>query len=184
MPRSSVESRTLATIRLQFVNTDVSDVLQAISVKTHANIVYPALLKRPISLNITAGSVGEAIGYAASAAGLTWKQLGQTFVVAPASDLKQMIEAFGQSEVVERNDVPSADAITLLTGGAALSDGAAGRAATAVDRQLGRHRPGQSAAGAAGEAHARHADRHRDHRFTAPDHQRRGHDGAYSLSGG
>jgi type II secretory pathway component GspD/PulD (secretin) len=115
-PPAPTESRALATVRLQFVNTDVSDVLQAISVKTHANIVYPALLKRMISLNITAGSVGEAIGYAASAAGLTWKQLGPTFVVAPASDLKQMIESFGQSEVVERNDVPAADAITLLTG--------------------------------------------------------------------
>jgi type II secretory pathway component GspD/PulD (secretin) len=114
-PAASAEPRT-AAVRLQFVNTDVSDVLQAISVKTHANIVYPALLKRPISLNITAGSIGEAIGYAASAASLTWKQLGQTFVVAPAADLKQMVESFGQSEVVERNEMPSADAITLLTG--------------------------------------------------------------------
>lgn len=115
-PVPSAESRNAAMVRLQFVNTDVSDVLQAISVKTRANIVYPALLKRPISLNITAGSIGEAIGYAASAAGLTWKQLGPTFVVAPASDLKQMVESFGQSEVVERNEVSSADAITLLSG--------------------------------------------------------------------
>ncbi len=115
-PALPAEIRMPTPVRLQFVNTDVSDVLQAISIKTHANIVYPALLKRPISLNITAGGVGEAIGYAASAAGLTWKQLGQTFVVAPTADLKQMVESFGQSEVVERNEMPSADAVTLLTG--------------------------------------------------------------------
>ena len=115
-PAPPAENRTPATVRLQFVNTDVSDVLQAISVKTHANIVYPALLKRPVSLNITANSVSEAIGYAASAANLTWKQIGPTFVVAPAADLKQMVESFGQSEVVERNEMPSADAIALLSG--------------------------------------------------------------------
>jgi type II secretory pathway component GspD/PulD (secretin) len=115
-PIPPAESRVPAPVRLQFVNTDVSDVLQAISVKTHANIVYPALLKRPISLNITAGTVGEAIGYAASAAGLTWKQLGPTYVVAPATDLKQMVESFGQSTMVDRNEMPAADAIALLTG--------------------------------------------------------------------
>jgi len=115
-PAPPADTRTTAPVRLQFVNTDVSDVLQAISVKTHANIVYPALLKRPISLNISAGTIGEAIGYAASAAGLTWKQLGPTYVVAPATDLKQMVESFGQSEVIERNELPSAEAITLLTG--------------------------------------------------------------------
>ncbi len=115
-PAPPADSRTLTAVRLQFVNTDVSDVLQAISVKTHANIVYPALLKRPVSLNITAGSIGEAIGYASSAAGLTWKQIGPTFVVAPASDMKQMVESFGQSETVERNEVPLVDAIAMLTG--------------------------------------------------------------------
>ena len=115
-PAPPADTRPLAAVRLQFVNTDVSDVLQAISMKTRANIVYPALLKRPISLNITAGSIAEAIGYAASAANLTWKQIGPTFVVAPAADMKQMVESFGQSEVVERNEMPSADAIVLLAG--------------------------------------------------------------------
>lgn len=110
------DMRAPMSVRLQFVNTDVSDVLQAISLKTHANIVYPALLKRPISLNITASSIGEAIGFASSAAGLTWKQVGPTYVVAPSADLKQMVESFGQSETVDRNDLPSADAIALLTG--------------------------------------------------------------------
>jgi len=114
--QSQAAQKAQGPIRLQFVNTDISDVLQAISFKTHAGIVYSALLKRPISINISANSVSEAIGFAASAAGLTFREMNKRYFVAPAADLKQLIESFGTSEMLDLNGLVSADAITLLTG--------------------------------------------------------------------
>lgn len=105
-----------STIRLQFVNTDISDVLQAISMKTGANIVYSALLKRPISINMTASSVSEAIGFAASAAGITFKEMNKRYFVASPADLKQLVESFGVTETLELRGLPSADAVALLSG--------------------------------------------------------------------
>ena len=103
-------------VRLQFVNTDVSDVLQAISMKTHASVVYSAQTKHPISLNISATSVSEAIGFASAAAGLTYREIKGRFFVAPAADLKQLIESFGSSETVDLAGITAADAVTLITG--------------------------------------------------------------------
>ena len=110
------DPRTARVVRLQFVNTDVSDVLQAISMKTHASVVYSAQTKRPISLNISASTVSEAIGFAASAAGLAYREIKGRYFVAPAADLKQLIESFGSTETVELTGMQSAEAITLLTG--------------------------------------------------------------------
>ena len=115
-PAPAAASVTPSLIRLQFVNSDISDVLQAISMKTRANIVYSAMIKRPISLNITTASVREAIGFAASAAALTYKQIGEKFFVAPPADLKQLIESFGEKETLELNGVSSAEAVSLLAG--------------------------------------------------------------------
>ncbi len=101
---------------LQFVNTDVSDVLQAISIKTHASIVYSALLKRPISINMTANSVNEAIGFAAAAAGLTFREMNHRYFVATSGDLKLMIESFGDTAMVNLDGLPTVQAVALLAG--------------------------------------------------------------------
>src|SRR5579871_6037251 len=75
-------ARQEGPIRLRFANTDVSDVLQALSLQTRANIVYPAQLKKPISLNINVPTVEEALSYVTAAAGLAWRKVGSTYVVA------------------------------------------------------------------------------------------------------
>src|SRR5437867_2779024 len=75
---------TIRPIRLRFDNTDVSDVLQALSLKTRANIVFSAQMKRPISINVAAASTEEALRYITAAAGLTYRFAGHTYIVAPA----------------------------------------------------------------------------------------------------
>ena len=50
-----------ASFRLRFANTDVSDVLQALSLKTKASIVFPSQIKKPISVDITATTTEEAL---------------------------------------------------------------------------------------------------------------------------
>src|SRR2546423_10244472 len=102
-------------IRLRFANTDVSDVLQAISLKTRANLVYPAQLKRLISLNVTANSVEEALNYVTAAANLAWRRVGQTYVIAPADSLRAMTEQFGDRMTVPLTALSAPDAVSIVT---------------------------------------------------------------------
>jgi type II secretory pathway component GspD/PulD (secretin) len=103
-------------IRLRFVNADVSDVLQAISLKTRANIVYPAQLKKLVSLDVTATSVPEALGFATAAAGLVYRQVGQNYVVGPSSELRQLLEPFGEKSMVALSTMKPDEAVKLLNG--------------------------------------------------------------------
>jgi len=103
-----------ASIRLRFSDTDVSDVLQALALRTHANIVFPSELKKPISLNVTASSVDEALRYIAAAAGLAYRQVGHTFIVATPADLRQALEPFGERETVTLNALAPDQAAKIL----------------------------------------------------------------------
>ena len=55
-------------ISLSFSDTDVSQVLKAIGLRSNASIVYSGHDKLPVTINVTADSVEEAIRAAASAA--------------------------------------------------------------------------------------------------------------------
>src|SRR4051812_11543858 len=92
---TSQSKKSEASFRLRFANTDVSDVLQALSLKTKASIVFPSQFKKPISVDITASTTEEALRFVTAAAGLSYHQIGRTYVVAPPSELRQAIEPFG-----------------------------------------------------------------------------------------
>jgi type II secretory pathway component GspD/PulD (secretin) len=110
-PRSSIGS-----IRLRFADTDVSEILQAIGLRTHDNIVFPAQLKKPVSLNVTAHSTSDALSYVSAAAGLTYRQIGHTYIVALPGDLRQALEPFGERARLPLYTLSPTDAIKLLEG--------------------------------------------------------------------
>lgn len=103
-------------IRIHFANTDVSDVLQALSVKTHANIVFPAQIKKPISINLTAANLEDALNYVTGAAGLAYRKMGSTYIVAVAADLKQMLQSFGAPTRIALTTLESDAAVKLIEG--------------------------------------------------------------------
>ena len=103
-------------IRLRFVNTDVSDILQAISVQTHANIVFPSQLKKLISVNMTSDSTRGALTFVAAAGGLAFRQVGQTFVVAPPAELRLVLEPFGEKAHIPLKTLTVEQAQKLVEG--------------------------------------------------------------------
>ena len=114
--RKAEKSPQDGTIRLRFADTDVSDVLQALALRTHANIVFPAELKKPVSLNVTATTPNEALRYITAAAGLVYRQVGQTYIVAPPADMRQALEPFGERTTVALNTLTPDEAVKLLEG--------------------------------------------------------------------
>jgi type II secretory pathway component GspD/PulD (secretin) len=103
-----------ASFRLRFANTDVSDVLQALSLKTKASIVFPSQVKKPISVDITASTTEEALRFITAAAGFSYHVIGQTYVVALPSELRQAIEPFGTRATLSLASIPPADAAKML----------------------------------------------------------------------
>jgi type II secretory pathway component GspD/PulD (secretin) len=82
-------------MQLTFSQTDVAQVLKAISLRTGANIVYAGGKESiPITLNVNADTAEEAIRAATSAAGLAFRRTGRTYVVAKPEALKAALEPF------------------------------------------------------------------------------------------
>lgn len=83
--------------RLSFSNTDVSTIVQAISLRTGADIVYGGPADVKVSLNVSAGSAEEALRFVTgAAAGVIFKRVGDTFIVASTSTMREAIEPFGE----------------------------------------------------------------------------------------
>ena len=103
-------------IQFRFVNTVVSDVLQSFSVQAHANIVFPAQLKKPVSINVAADSVKSALSFVAAAGGLAFRLAGNTYVVAPPESLRQALEPFGEQTSIMLKTIAADAAVKLVEG--------------------------------------------------------------------
>lgn len=82
------------TIRITFAETDVAVVLRAIASQMDATILYANKEKVPVTVNLKASSVDQAVRFVASAAGMAYRRIGATYVVAPPATLRQALEPF------------------------------------------------------------------------------------------
>lgn len=82
------------TINLSFSGTDVAQVLRAIGVRTGASIVYSGQDKLPITLNVSATTVDEAVRSAVSAAGLAYRKIDRTYIVAKPEAMRQALQPY------------------------------------------------------------------------------------------
>ena len=101
-------------MKFNFASTDVSEVLRALSLRTRANIVYRGETLRPISISVTVTNVEEALRYITATAGLAYRQVGNTYVVAPSATLRQAIEPFGQQVIVPLNNLTPMEAVRVV----------------------------------------------------------------------
>jgi type II secretory pathway component GspD/PulD (secretin) len=83
-------------IRMVFSDTNVASVLKAIATRTGANIVYAGKDKTPITINVTVSTVEQAVQTVTSAAGLSFRRVNNFYVVAPAEQMRQALEPYGQ----------------------------------------------------------------------------------------
>lgn len=85
-------------IKIVFADTDIAQVLRAISIRTGASIVYSGKEKKPVTLNVTVTRVEDAVRSAASAAGLVYRKVGNVYVVAAAGEMRQALAPYAESE--------------------------------------------------------------------------------------
>ncbi len=106
----------VASIRLRFSNTDFSEVIQALALQTRASIVFPADMKKPISVDIAASTTDQALSLITAASGMAYRQVGRTYVVAPPVELRQALEPFGEKARLTLSSLTPADASKMLEG--------------------------------------------------------------------
>jgi len=80
---------------VMFSDTDVAEVLQALSARTGANVVYAGKPGNTISLNVRVDGPEGAIRSVAAAGGLAYRKVGNVFVVAPPGGMRQALEPYG-----------------------------------------------------------------------------------------
>ena len=100
--------------RLVFANTNLSSVLRAVGIRTGANIVYVGKEDPTVTLDVTAGNADEALRFVTTAASMTFRRVGQTYIVAKAEDMRQALEPFGLRYRMTLTNTSSADAASLL----------------------------------------------------------------------
>ena len=100
--------------RLVFANTALSSVLRAVGIRTGANIVYVGKEDPPVTIDVTAGDADEALRFVTTAASMTYRRVGQTYIVARPEDMRQALEPFGLRYRMTLTNVTSADAASLL----------------------------------------------------------------------
>lgn len=110
------EAPAVKSIRLRFENTEVSDILHALSLKTGANIVLASATHRSLSMNLASGSMEEALKTVSSAAGLTYRLVGKSYIVATVAEMKQVMEASGSKARVPLKHLAPLDAVKDLEG--------------------------------------------------------------------
>ena len=87
--------QTQRSFRVNFSKTNVDEVLQALSQQTGANIVYNGKGDIPITVNFLAMSTEDAVRGAAAAAGLTYRRINNTYVVAAPENLRRAVMPYG-----------------------------------------------------------------------------------------
>jgi type II secretory pathway component GspD/PulD (secretin) len=87
--------QTQRSFRVNFSKTNVDEVLQALSQQTGANIVYNGKGDIPITVNFLATSTEDAVRGAAAAAGLTYRRINNTYVVAAPENLRRAVMPYG-----------------------------------------------------------------------------------------
>jgi type II secretory pathway component GspD/PulD (secretin) len=102
-------------MRLAFSETDVAHVLKAVSVRTGASIVYAHRTPVPVTLDVTVETVEEALRSAVSAAGLSYRKIGSTYVVASADGMRQALEPFATKVHFTPTRISPEDVVRMFT---------------------------------------------------------------------
>lgn len=109
-------TRVPRRLKLSFHQAEATDVLRAISRLSGASVASSASLKgKLISVRLQDVTAEEALRIVAAAAGADLRQVGGTYVVGTAQDLKQS-RSGGKAEVVALKHLAPASAKTLIEG--------------------------------------------------------------------
>jgi general secretion pathway protein D len=94
--------------------TSASKVLTALARVANASIVVPDDIKTIVTVDMNNVSLEQAIKLVAAQAGVAYRRIDNTFVVAPVERMQKVLDLFGKEETVPLQNLPPASAVTQL----------------------------------------------------------------------
>lgn len=95
--------------------TEASKVLTALAHIAKASIIVPPEeIKTIITVDLNDVTVDEALRIVAAAAGVSYRRLGNVFVVAPSEKMAKILEQYGNERRITLANIPAASAVTQV----------------------------------------------------------------------
>jgi general secretion pathway protein D len=95
---SAIQARQ-GTVNLEYVNGEVADVIRALAAQTKINIAMSPGVKGQVSISLRNKTVQESLSIVTNLAGLAFRKVGDTYIVAPRAEMKALMDQRG----VKRN---------------------------------------------------------------------------------
>src|SRR5262249_47863208 len=96
---SAIQNRQ-ATVNLEYVNGEVADVIRALAAQTKINIAMSPGVKGQINVSLRNKTVTEALSVVCNLAGLAFRKVGDTYLIAPRSEMKSLMDQRGVKRTV------------------------------------------------------------------------------------
>src|SRR2546423_1565955 len=94
-PAPSTPQNRQATVNLEYVNGEVADVIRALAAQTKINIAMSPGVKGQISVSLRNKTVTEALSVVTNLAGLAFRKVGDTYLIAPRGEMKALMDQRG-----------------------------------------------------------------------------------------
>ncbi len=108
----AIQART-GTVNLDFVNADVTDVVRALAAQSKINVALNPSVHGQITVHLRGKSVTDALSVVTNLAGLGFKRVNDTYVIAPRAEMKPTLERLGVKREVTPAHLPAAQAADM-----------------------------------------------------------------------
>lgn len=95
--------------------TELSKVLSALAVKSGASIVIPEEIKTLVTVDLTDVTIEEAIRQVTASAGVAYRRIGKTYIVAPVKTMPEAMALYGTTEQVALRFIGPTEAVKAVT---------------------------------------------------------------------
>src|SRR5258708_24034535 len=105
------------TVNLEYVNGEVADVIRALAAQTKINIAMSPGVKGQITVSLRNKTVTEALSVVTNLAGLAFRKVGDTYLIAPRGEMKALMDQRGVKRNVTVTILTPDRAAALVTNG-------------------------------------------------------------------
>jgi general secretion pathway protein D len=103
------------TVNLEYVNGEVADVIRALATQTKINIAMSPGVKGQITISLRNKTVQEALAIVTNLAGLAFRKVGDTYMIAPRAEMKSVMDQRGIKRSIPVSVISAQKAADLIT---------------------------------------------------------------------
>ncbi len=116
-PKPTEAQANQALVKLDYSNAEVADVIRALAAQSRINIAMSPGVKGQITVHIRNKTVEEALAVVTNLASLSYRKVGDTYLVGAKTEMKSMLDQRGVKRTVELSVLTTQQAMDLANNG-------------------------------------------------------------------